>query len=47
VNQACANDMTFVKPSHGDIPEASKSTGHSTFDPRRVEDQVLQKGRLQ
>jgi len=39
--------MTFVKPSHGDVPEVSKSTGHSTFDPRRVDDQVLQKGRLQ
>ena len=47
MNQACANDMTFVKPSYGDVPEASKSTGHSTFYPCRVDDQVLQKGRLQ
>ena len=47
MNQACANGMTFVKPSHGDVPEASKSTDHSTFNPRRVDDQVLQKGRLQ
>ena len=47
MNQACANDMTFVKPSHGDVPEVSKSTGPTTFDPHCVDDQVLQKGRLQ
>jgi len=47
VNPACTGDMTFVKPSYGDVPEASKPTGHSIFDPRRVDDQVLQKGRLQ
>ena len=47
VNPACASDMTFVKPSHGDVPEASKSTGRSTFDPRRADDRALQKERLQ
>jgi len=40
VNPACASDMTFVKPSHGDVPE---STGRSTFDPHRIEHRVLQK----
>ena len=47
VNPACASDMTFVKPSHGDVPEVSKSTGRSAFDPRRTEDRVLHKERLQ
>ena len=54
VNPACASDMTFVKPSHGDVHEASKSTGRSAFDPRRsafdprrTEDCVLHKQRLQ
>ena len=40
MNPACASDMTFVKPSHGDVPE---STGRSTFDPHRIEHRVLQK----
>ena len=47
VNPACASDMTFVKPSHGDVPEVSKSTGRSAFDPRRTEDCVLHKEILQ
>jgi len=47
VNPACASDMNFVKPSHGDLPEQSKSTGCSTFDPRRTEDRELQKEMLQ
>jgi len=44
---SCASSMNFGKPSHDDVPEASKSTGHSTFDPRHTENHTLQKGRLQ
>jgi len=35
--------MNFVKPSHGDVPEASKPTGHSAFDPHHTKDRRLQK----
>ena len=47
MNPACASDMTFVKLNRGDVPEASKSTGRSTFDPRCADDRALQKDRLQ
>ena len=37
VAPACANEMMFVKPSHGDVPqtESSQQAHHSTFEPRR------------
>ena len=39
VAPACANEMMFVKPSHGDVPqtESSQQAHHSTFEPRRSE----------
>ena len=48
VAPAQANDMKFVKPSHGDDPEAysSKALCRSAFDPRRAEHQVLDKESL-
>ena len=44
----CANNMNFVKPSHGDDPEAESSNhlSWSTFDPRCAEHQVLNKQSL-
>lgn len=35
VAPACANDMTFIKPSHGDAPQAESSqpAHHHTFEP--------------
>lgn len=43
-----ANDMTFVKPSHGDDPDAesNKRLSRSTFDPRCTEHQTLDKQSL-
>ena len=40
-----ANNMNFVKPSHGDDPEAESCShlGRSKFDPRCAEHQVLNK----
>lgn len=43
-----ATNMNFVKPSHGDDPDAesSKRLSRSTFDPRCAEHQVLDKESL-
>ena len=43
-----ANNMKFVKPSHGDYPETESSNqlSRSTFDPRCAEHQVLNKQSL-
>ena len=48
VAPAQANDMKFLKPSHGDDPEAysSKALCRSAFDPRLAEHQVLDKESL-
>ena len=44
----CADNMNFMKPSHGDDPEAESSNhlSRSTFDPRCAEHQVLNKQSL-
>lgn len=45
VKAECASSMNFVKPTHGDDPEApsSKQIKCSTFDPRQSEHRLLDK----
>jgi len=45
VKAECASSMNFVKPTHGDDPEApsSKQIKRSTFDPRQSEHRLLDK----
>ena len=48
VTPACANEMTFIKPSHGDIPraESSQLAHRSTFEPHHSEHCTLHKESL-
>ena len=40
----CANEMMFVKPSYGDVPQAQSAQAHcNTFEPRRSEHCTLYK----
>ena len=45
VKAESANNMNFVKPTHGDDPEtpSSKEIKRSTFDPRQSEHRELDK----
>ena len=48
VASATANEMTFVKPSHGDVPraETSQQAHRNTFEPRLNEHCTLHKESL-
>ena len=47
VAPVCANEMMFVKPSYGDVPQAQSAQAHrNTFEPHRSDHCTLHKQSL-